>query len=87
MYDLKILNKTERDHRFRVEVEGAGALAIDPPGASFAVRGGEVFSAAVRVRRPAYEPLGSESIRFEVSALDDPSLRAKTVARFIAPSQ
>jgi cytochrome c oxidase accessory protein FixG len=87
VYDLKIMNKTEHQHRFVVVVSGSGALTLDPQQASFVVRSGEVFPAAVRVRRPAYEPLGSETILFEVSAADEPSLRATSKARFIAPSK
>jgi len=84
---VKILNKTEHEHRFVIEVKGAGALSLDPERASFLVRSGEVFPAAIRVRRPAYEPLGSETIQFEVRATDDPALRASSSARFIAPSK
>jgi cytochrome c oxidase accessory protein FixG len=87
VYDLKIMNKTEYQHRFVVAVSGQGALTLDPQPASFVVRSGEVFPAAVRVRRPGFEPLGSETILFEVSAADEPSLRASSKARFIAPSK
>jgi polyferredoxin len=87
VYDLKIMNKTESSHRFAVTVRGAGALALDPDPAVFLVPSGEVFPAAIRVRRPAYEPRGSETIAFEVRALDEPWLRAGSNARFIAPSK
>ncbi|HEY0342776.1 MAG TPA: FixG Ig-like domain-containing protein, partial [Steroidobacteraceae bacterium] len=87
VYDVKILNKTEWDHRFTVVVRGPGALAMDPDPASFMVRGGEVFPAAIRVRRLAYEPLGSENIQFEVRADDAPALHAASNARFIAPAK
>jgi cytochrome c oxidase accessory protein FixG len=87
VYDVKILNKTERDHRFAVVVRGPGVLTIDPNPASFLVRSGEVYPAAVRVRRAAYEPLGSETIRFEVHAADSTALRATSKARFIAPAK
>jgi cytochrome c oxidase accessory protein FixG len=87
VYNVKILNKSEQAHRFAITVSGPGELTLDPSPAHFAVRSGEVFPAAVRVRRPAYEPLGSEDIVFEVRALDVPALRARTKARFIAPRQ
>jgi len=51
------------------------------------VESGEVYPAALRVRRPAYEPLGSQDIQFDVQAEDQPHLRAGTKARFIAPTQ
>jgi len=87
VYDVKILNKTEHDHRFAVVVRGPGVLTIDPSPASFLVRSGEVFPAAIRVRRAAYEPSGSETIQFEVHAADSASLRATSQARFIAPTK
>jgi cytochrome c oxidase accessory protein FixG len=81
VYTLKIMNKTESTHRFAVTVRGAGTLGLDPSPADFVVRSGDVFPAAIRVRRDAYEP-----IIFEVRALDTPRLRATSKARFIAPS-
>jgi cytochrome c oxidase accessory protein FixG len=87
VYDVKILNKTEDAHQFRISVTGPGMLRIDPDPATFLVRGGDVFPAGIRVRRSVYEPVGSETIQFEVEALDDHSLRSSTSARFIAPSR
>jgi cytochrome c oxidase accessory protein FixG len=87
VYDLKIMNKTEHPHRFSVVVHGAGALALDPDPAFFPVRSGEVFPAAIRVRRSAYDPQGSETVFFEIRALDEPTLQASSKARFIAPAK
>jgi cytochrome c oxidase accessory protein FixG len=87
VYDLKIMNKTEYTHRFTVTVSGAGALALDPERAVFSVPSGEVFPAALRVRRSAYEPHGSETIVFEIRAVDEPRLYASSKARFLAPSK
>jgi cytochrome c oxidase accessory protein FixG len=87
VYDVKIMNKTEEPHRFKVTVKGVGDLRVDPNPATFLVGGGEVFPAGVRVRRPAYEPEGSETIEFDVEAEDDHSLRSSTSARFIAPTR
>ncbi|HEY6926173.1 MAG TPA: cytochrome c oxidase accessory protein CcoG, partial [Steroidobacteraceae bacterium] len=87
VYDLKIMNKTEHPHRFAVVVRGAGALELDPNPATFLVPGGEVFPAAIRVRRSAYDPVGSETIVFEVRALDAPQLHESSKARFIAPGK
>ena len=87
VYDLKIMNKTEHTHRFAVVVRGSGALTLDPEAASFVVRRGEVFPAALRVRRSAYDPQGSETIFFEIRAVDAPHLHASSKARFIAPAK
>jgi cytochrome c oxidase accessory protein FixG len=87
VYDLKIMNKTEAAQRFRISVTGPGELRIDPDPAMFLVGAGDVFPAGIRVRRPVYEPLGSGTIRFEIQAVDDHSLRASASARFIAPAR
>jgi len=87
VYTLKILNKSELAHRFDVAVNGPGTLTLDPALAHFAVGPGEVYPAIVRVRRAAYDPLGSETIRFQVTAHDDANLSVTHVARFLAPTR
>ena len=54
---------------------------------SFDVRSGEVYPVAVRVRRSAYEPVGSQTIRFAIQAEDDAQLHAAADARFLAPER
>jgi cytochrome c oxidase accessory protein FixG len=87
VYSVKILNKTEHAHRFAVIVRGDGELTLQPQPAQYEVAGGEVFSATVRVRRPAYEPVGPQDVEIRVRALDDPRLEAGTRARFLAPTK
>jgi len=87
VYDIKIINKSEKPHRFRVSVSGPGTLSIDPEPAVFAVAAGDVFPAGIRIRRPAYEPVGSESVQITIQAEDDAALHASTTARFLAPTK
>jgi cytochrome c oxidase accessory protein FixG len=87
VYNVKILNKTEAPHRFVIRVSGEGSLSLDPQPARFAVASGEVYPAAIRVRRPAYEPLGSQEIHFTITAEDAPHLTARSKARFLAPER
>ena len=87
VYDLKLMNKTERTLRLVVTVSGAGQLATDPSPAVFTVAGGEVYSVPLRVRRPAYDPVGAEDIRLTIHAEGDERLQASSQARFIAPLQ
>jgi cytochrome c oxidase accessory protein FixG len=87
VYNVRILNKTEEAHRFEIFVKGPGELALDPSPARFTVGSGEVFPVGLRVRRPAYEPLGSETIQLEVRAVDAPGLRARSAARFLGPAR
>jgi len=87
VYDVKIINKSETPHRFRVTVSGPGILSLDPEPAVFAVAAGDVFPAGIRIRRSAYEPAGSESVQITVQAEDNAALRASTTARFLAPGK
>ncbi len=86
VYTLKILNKTERERQFDISVSGAGALALDPAYPRYEVGPGEVYPVVVRVRRPAFDPAGAESIRFKVAASDDPRVSVTHEARFLAPA-
>jgi cytochrome c oxidase accessory protein FixG len=87
VYNVKILNKTEAPHTFLITVSGEGALSLDPHVARFEVSAGEVYPVALRVRRPAYEPLGAQEIRFSVVAEDVSHLKAHSTARFLAPER
>ena len=87
VYTLKILNKTELRRSFDLVVSGAGELALDPAQPVFNVEPGEVYPAVVRVRRDAYQPSGSETIHFRITARDDPRVTATHDARLLAPSR
>jgi cytochrome c oxidase accessory protein FixG len=87
VYDVKIINKSEKPHRFHVTVSGPGNLSLDPEPAVFSVAAGDVFPAGIRIRRSAYEPVGSESVQITVQSEDGDALRASTTARFLAPSK
>jgi cytochrome c oxidase accessory protein FixG len=87
VYDVKIMNKSEQKRRFAITVTGPGDLTLDPPNTTFEVGAGEVLPVALRVRRDAYEPLGSETIEFSVVAADDARIQAHTSARFLAPTR
>jgi cytochrome c oxidase accessory protein FixG len=87
VYTLKILNKTELRRTFDVSVAGSGTLELDPARPAFSVDPGEVYPAVVRVRRNAYEPLGSETVRFTITARDNPKVHATHEARLLAPSR
>ena len=87
VYTVKILNKSERTREFALSVSGAGDLSLDPATPRYTVASGSVYPAILRVRRPAWSPAGSETIRFEVAASDDPKVHAAHEARFLAPTQ
>jgi cytochrome c oxidase accessory protein FixG len=85
VYNLKLLNKDERAHRFRISVEGLPDLALDATSAVVAVGPGEVYSAPLRVIARHGAPHGIHPIRFRIVGTDDPSRTAAAASRFIAP--
>jgi cytochrome c oxidase accessory protein FixG len=105
VYLLKIMNKDTRPHQFRVtldsdEDEGDNAHRLDPQEPTFTVPSGEVFNAAVRVRRNAWNDdaeatdaddvkteagVGASEIHFVITATDEPALTARAESRFFAP--
>jgi cytochrome c oxidase accessory protein FixG len=87
VYNVKIINKSEERQRVVVTVHGKGDLTLDPTPAVFEVASGEVLPVVVRVRRDAYEPLGSEDIEFTLRAQDTPRMTATTTARFLGPTR
>ena len=101
VYLLKIMNKAERPRSFVVSLEEAGDYRLDPERPVFEVGAGEVFNAAIRIRRDAWKDEAddeeksqesfeddrqSEEIRLTVTADDEPSLQASAESRFFAPS-
>lgn len=100
VYLLKIMNKAEQPRRFVVSLAETGEYRLDPERPVFEVSAGEVFNAAVRVRRDAWRDdiddtsadversteRRSEAIRLIITAIDDPSLQASAESRFFAPS-
>jgi polyferredoxin len=87
VYTLKVLNKSERDRSFALSVSGAGSLSLDPAEPRIDVTSGEVLPVVVRVRRDAYQPAGSETIHFRISARDDARVTASHEARLLAPAR
>jgi polyferredoxin len=105
VYLLKIMNKDADPKEFVVTV---GALdpqrdpreyRLDPSSPRFRVASGQVFNAAVRVRRNAWDDragLSGQAVRpsepaaalkFTIAETDNPKLTASSEARFFAPMQ
>ena len=83
---MRILNKTEKEQRFRIEARGGSVLTLLPQ-REYVVGSGAVYSLPLRVRRAAYEPLGPETIEITARSVDDPKVHATTDARFLAPTR
>ena len=104
VYLLKLINKDSVPRRLIVSVTSehgdARQYRLDPAIPTFTVPAGEVFNAAVRVRKNAWDDsaetsehreeherdqAGISEVRFEVRAEDDPNLRVSAESRFFAP--
>lgn len=82
VYTARILNKDERAHEMTIRVSGPLPLELDPVRVVVTVAAGAVANVPIRVR---VRDRSLPSFGFEVSvqALDDPTLRTRTEARFI----
>jgi len=87
VYTVRILNKTEHERDFVIEAAGASPLTLVSAEHVYRVPSGAVYSVPLRVRRAAYDPLGAETIRITVRAVDDPAIHKTTDARFLAPAR
>ena len=87
IYTVRILNKSEHERHFVLEAAGSSTLTIVSAQTEFVVPSGAVYSVPLRVRRAAYDPLGSETIRLSVRATDDAGIHVTTDARFVAPTR
>ncbi|MGB5705656.1 MAG: cytochrome c oxidase accessory protein CcoG [Arenicellales bacterium] len=85
IYNLKILNKQEHDHEYRVEVSGIDGLQLRLDKLAV-VKAGQVaeLSAGVLID-PVLMTKPSADISFTVTALEDESITSQSEARFIKP--
>ncbi len=85
VYNLKILNKQERDHEYVVEVSGIDGLELRLDQIAV-VKAGQVaeFSAGVLID-PVSLKKSSADIEFSVTAVDDGTITSRSTARFIKP--
>jgi len=84
VYSLKILNKDEQQHRFRLSVAGMTGAAIDPTD-DLTVPAGEILSTTVRVIAPPGSSHGGRAIVFTLADADHPHRTITERSRFIAP--
>ncbi|MDO8933584.1 MAG: FixG Ig-like domain-containing protein, partial [Rhodocyclaceae bacterium] len=84
-YTLRIMNTDEKPHRYRIGVSGLDGIALD--GVHETELGpASTQSLVVSARVPLEAgPKGSLPIRFDIDAVEDPTLRLKEKAVFIMP--
>ena len=84
VYRLQIMNTSETQRQFRLEVGGmAGAGIVEA--SVVALDGASTRAVPVRVRAEGAGQAGSHRIEFTVTALDDPSVAVREEAAFIVP--
>jgi cytochrome c oxidase accessory protein FixG len=86
VYNIKILNKDDHAHEFRISASGLPGLVVDYAGPTVWVGAGDVQGVPVRFRVPKASLEGGADIQVTIEATDRPDLRAGGKARFIAPS-
>lgn len=86
VYTLKLINKSEQDHRYRISVSGIEGLRLLGEHEAVEVPAGEVLNLPVRVRVDPVN-LGSTSnkIEFTMQAIDAPEIETTETARFLGP--
>ena len=85
VYRLQIINTDERGHRYRISASGLAGISVDPP-EPVDVAATLTQSVPIRVRVPhgVGEP-GSNKIRIELQAEDNPALHVSEKAVFLVP--
>jgi cytochrome c oxidase accessory protein FixG len=85
VYRLQVMNTSEHEHLYRIEVDGVKSAAIaDEDVIELDGASARAVPVRVRVAAGAGRP-GSNKIAFTVTALDDPSLKVREQAVFIVP--
>lgn len=86
VYMLNLMNMSESSRRFEISVSGLDGVSLDGGSAEFLVQPAQNRSLPVRVRVPMDDlKKGSYPVFFEVRAVDDPGLKLREKAVFIAP--
>jgi len=86
VYTLKLINKTQHDHEFRVSVTGIEGLTMTTDQDIIPIATGEVVTTAVRLKADLYSlKERSVPIDFHMQAIDDEKLKIVEDAKFLGP--
>jgi cytochrome c oxidase accessory protein FixG len=85
VFSLRIINKDQRGHQYRLAAEGLNGAMIDSDTPTLFVDPEEVTTVVVRVRVPGGQQHGGRDFKILAQALDSPNLRAASRARFFSP--
>lgn len=82
-YTVKVMNMTDKQHRFVVEVNGIPGIKIATK-TEVQVASGEVYNLPTIVEaKPSQLPSSSNEISFTVTSMDAPDLQAHSESRFL----
>jgi len=82
VFTVRIINKDQRAHAFRLLASGLSNAVVDSDDAAQAVEAENVKSIIVRVRIPGSQEHGGKNFVMTAQAVDEPSLQARSRARF-----
>jgi cytochrome c oxidase accessory protein FixG len=85
VYTVRLINKDEREHRFRLSASGLPGLQLDTDRAEALVGASTTQAVPIRLRLAGAAPRGSSVVRIHATAIDDRRLMAESTARFISP--
>ncbi len=83
-YTVRIVNKHNVDHTYRLSVSGLPGLELATP-AEVAVAAESVATVPVSVTAPHESAVGGNTIEFHLRSLDDPSVGVREESRFRGP--
>ncbi|MBT8108920.1 MAG: cytochrome c oxidase accessory protein CcoG [Gammaproteobacteria bacterium] len=86
IYTLKVINQSNEDRSFALDVAGVDGITLDGAGDRVVVAGGGVLSLPVRVRAHRDDAYGIMNIEFTIRALDDESVAVTEDSRFLGPT-
>jgi hypothetical protein len=81
---VRIINKDQRAHEFRLSSLGIANAAIDSDALTQYVNAEDVKTVVVRVRIPAAQEHGGHDFSIVAQAVDQPGLEVISRARFFA---
>jgi polyferredoxin len=85
VYTLKIMNKDQRPHSYRIAADTDNGMTLAGPG-EIHIASGEILDVPVRLRAPRVSLSGgSVPVGFRVESVDQPDIRVEEESRFLAP--
>ena len=85
VYTLKIINKTQQPHRYKITVSGPEGLILETPDSIATLAGELVVVPTTAHIAPSALKAPNTNIHFYIEALDDPSLNVEEESRFLSP--